>query len=462
MLPRRAFVTHLAAGSASLLAGCASGVVTKRPPGFRLATFEVDVTVPIGHALMGGGIAPAKEIGDRLYARGLVVLGGDKPIVIVSVEWCEIRNEAYEAWRSALAHAVGTDPERVLVSSVHVHDAPVADLGAEQRLRAQGGTASVCDPAFHHAAVKRVATGLRESLRSARRITHIGTGQAKVDQVASNRRYLLPDAKPAFGRMSTTRDVIARDAPEGVIDPWLKTLSFWDGDQPVAALHAYAVHPMSGYGQGRVSADFVGLARVRRQADDPRVFQIYGSGCSGNVVAGKYNSGAPGTREILAGRLQAAMVEAWKGTRHHPLQQASFRASSLTLAPRDDAGFSVDDLAQRLAGDEKPFGRCLAAMGLSWRERGSAGLPITVPAIDFGPAQLLLLPAEAYVEYQLFAQRQRPDSFVLTLGYGECAPGYIPTEQAWQEKDSNLHDWCWVAPGAEERMRRAIREALAR
>jgi hypothetical protein len=83
-----------------------------------------------------------------------------------------------------------------------------------------------------------------------------------------------------------------------------------------------------------------------------------------------------------------------------------------------------------------------------------------MPVIDFGPAQLLLLPAESYVEYQLFAQSVRPDSFVIAVGYGESAPGYIPIEKAWAENDSNLRDWCWVAPGAEARMKEAIVEAL--
>ena len=35
------------------------------------------------------------------------------------------------------------------------------------------------------------------------------------------------------------------------------------------------------------------------------------------------------------------------------------------------------------------------------------------------PAQLVLLPAESYVEYQLLAQKLRPDDFVLVMGYGE-------------------------------------------
>ena len=52
-----------------------------------------------------------------------------------------------------------------------------------------------------------------------------------------------------------------------------------------------------------------------------------------------------------------------------------------------------------------------------------------------------MLPGEAYVEYQLFAQQCRPDSFVVAVGYGEGATGYIPTEKHIAEGDGNLSDW---------------------
>ena len=242
----------------------------------------------------------------------------------------------------------------------------------------------------------------------------------------------------------------------------LKTLSFWNGDEPVAALHCYATHPMSHYGQGDVSSDFVGLARQRRQQDLPRVEHLYASGCSGNITAGKYNDGAPANRPVLAERISRAMEQAWTSTRRQRLDQIRFRNVKLRLEPRNSPGFTVADLERRLASDPKPFNQCLAALGLSWRRRANAGHEIDLPMLDFGPAQLLLLPAESYVEFQLFAQEQQPDSFVMTLGYGECAPGYIPTGRAWDEGDTNLGDWCWVAPGAERAMKRAIQTALAK
>jgi hypothetical protein len=443
--------------AASLGAGLA---VAADSDGLRLATFVAEVTPPLKHPCMGGGIAPVARIDDPLFAHGLVLLGAGKPVAVVAVDWCEIRNDAYERWRAAVAEAVKTEPQRVLVSCLHQHDAPIADLEAERILKAHKAAGSICDLDFHEQAVKRVAKAAADCLRKARRVNHLGTGQARVSEVASNRRYPGPDSKPRFDRTSATRDAKAREQPEGTTDPWLKTLSFWDGDKPLAALSCYATHPMSYYGKGGVSADFVGMARKRRQADDPAVFQVYASGCSGNVTAGKYNDGSPDNRPVLADKVYKAMAAAWKATERRPLKQIDFKTVSLRLEPRGGEGFTVEGLTKRLTTDAKPFGQCLAALGLSWRKRADAGHTIDVPVLDFGPAQLLLLPAESYVEFQLQAQKLRPDSFVMTLGYGECAPGYIPTERAVEEKDGNLSDWCWVAPGAEKAMTKALEAAL--
>ena len=74
--------------------------------------------------------------------------------------------------------------------------------------------------------------------------------------------------------------------------------------------------------------------------------------------------------------------------------------------------------------------------------------------------RIFCVPGESYVEYQLAAQKMRPDSFVLVAGYGEGGTGYIPTEKHWEEKDGNLGDWCWVHPGAEKPLLQAIESAL--
>jgi hypothetical protein len=363
-------------------------------------------------------------------------------------------------FRSQIAKALDTDPVRVMLCSLHQHDAPIADLEAQQLLEHHRAKGAICDPEFHEQVVKRVAAAAKASLARARPVTHVGTGQAVVEKVASNRRYLDEAGRVRYDRMSATRDPKIRAADEGTIDPVLRTLSFWDGTTPLAALSAYATHPMSYYGRGGISADFVGLARKRRQARTPDVLQVYVSGCSGNVTAGKYNDGSADRRVELADRIDRAMTAAWANTKTVPVTTASLRSVLLTLEPRTSKGFSADELTARLKTDARPFGRCLAALGLSWQNRALAGKPIDVPVLDLGAAVLTVLPAESYVEFQLLAQKQRPDQFVVVAGYGECGPGYIPIERAWREGDGNLSDWCWVNPGSEKRMADAIARAL--
>ena len=62
----------LALAAASLGAGLAPGADEDR---FRLATFVAEVTPPLKHPLMGGGIAPAARVEGPLFTHGLVLLG---------------------------------------------------------------------------------------------------------------------------------------------------------------------------------------------------------------------------------------------------------------------------------------------------------------------------------------------------------------------------------------------------
>jgi hypothetical protein len=77
------------------------------PAEFRLATFAADVTPPLGHPLMGGGIVPAREVLDPLSAMGFVLLGVGRSVVLAAIDWCEIHNG-------------------------HTIDVPVLDLGSAQ------------------------------------------------------------------------------------------------------------------------------------------------------------------------------------------------------------------------------------------------------------------------------------------------------------------------------------------
>ena len=65
--------------------------------------------------------------------------------------------------------------QRVLVASLHQHDAPVADLAAENLLAKVGMPGGIMDFAFHEDTVQRMAESARESLERRRPVTAIGT-----------------------------------------------------------------------------------------------------------------------------------------------------------------------------------------------------------------------------------------------------------------------------------------------
>src|SRR5262249_54468939 len=246
---------------------------------FRLAAFRADVTPPLGHPLCGGWVRPAVAVEDPLFALGVVLLSDGSPVVLCAVDWCEISNHDHFLWRQALAAAAGTTPERVAVQCVHQHDAPWPDREA-QRLLVRAGTRAgahevgggadlplMMDEAWCDQAAARVADAVRRALPEARPVTHLPIGEAAGGMVGSHRRRYGPDGKVRAVRSSACPDPELRAEPEGLIDPMLKTVSLWDGEEPLAVLHYYAVHPMSHYGEGRVSADFAGHARDRRTAE---------------------------------------------------------------------------------------------------------------------------------------------------------------------------------------------------
>jgi len=216
---------------------------------------------------------------------------------------------------------------------------------------------------------------------------------------------------------------------------------------------------MSFYGRGEVTSDFVGLARERRQRDDPSIAQIYVSGCSGDVTAGKFNTGSLDDRHALVDRMYRAMVAAWENTRRTPLTQSVLRNTELQLEFHPDPSLTEEALRAALDDTSRTVEqRILAAMGLSSRQRVAAGQPIDFPCLDLGPAQIVLFPGESFVGLQLMAQQMRPDAFVMSIGFGECWPGYVATDAAFQ--DGFYDDWQWVGPSSEQRIRAALQRVL--
>ncbi len=427
----------------------------------RVATFEADVTPPLGTPLCDALVVPAKLIVDPLAARGIVLLSDQKPIVLCAVDWVGVGNAGHTAFRDALAEAVGTTRDRVAVHCLHQHDAPGCDFLADDLLKPFQLNDQLFNAPFARKAIAKVAAAAKKATETARVVTHVGVGRAKVEEVASNRRVLGADGKVKAVRYSATKDAKVRAEPEGVIDPFVHLLCLWSDDTALASLTTYATHPQSHYGKGGVSCDFPGLARGLRDRATPKPLHVHFNGAGGNVTAGKYNDGDPMNRMVLADRLARGMKAAFDEQTKSPVssQDLGWRVVSAAL-PLSKA-YTVKDLETRLAdGKLDAKERLKAARNLAWAQRCEAGDKLDLACLTLGSARVLHMPGELFVEYQLAAQKMRPGEPVLMAAYGDYGPGYIGVAEAYSQGGYETGPVSRVAPQVEAVLMAAMRELL--
>lgn len=384
----------------------------------QVAVFDIDVTPPVGYKMPYGVVINGWDLG--LRAKGIVLSGSGQPVVLVSLDWLGIANDCYDEFKRSLARAAGTGPERVAVHVVHQHDAPYPQ--------------DYLNDNFALSVIHRLEMAVTNSLANAVPVTHIGLGEAQVYKVASSRRILGDDGKVKAMRWTACKDSALRSEPEGLIDPVLSAVSFWNGDKPVVVLNFYATHPQSYYGTGVPNPDYPGIARFYRQLSMPNAMQVYFTGAGGNVGAGKYNDGSPENRGVLAGRVADGMKRAWENTRR-------------TSVTASDIGWSFESVSLPLDS--------VKADKVLW-ERYRAGIKVDLQCLTIGDkARILFMPGELLVEYQLSAKKMRPDLFVAMAAYGDLGFGYIPRAEAFSQGGYEA-DVAKVTPEAETVLLNAI------
>lgn len=372
------------------------------PAGMRVATFRCDITPPLGQPLAGADAL--KTVQQPLLAKGVVLEAGGQRYVLCALDWCILANDSYRSMRGKVAAAAGTDAARVALQCVHQHTAPIVGFDDSEPTPATDPKTPRPDPKAYQAIGDRLAAAVKESLDRFEPFDRVGTGQAKVDRVASDRR--IKDAAGKIPvRWSLTKDLAVRNLPEGHIDPYLKTITLAAGEKPLVRLHYYATHPQTLYRDGRATSDVPGDAREGLEQKEG-VFQIYFNGCGGDITLGKYNDGTPECRAALAARLRAGMEAAIAATRLVPATAIQWQTYPLSLPWKTQPGSNRKD-------DCRP--------------------PIELTALKIGNIHIVHLPGEPMLCFQQFAQSIRPNDFVAVAGYGDGATGYICPESAFGE-----------------------------
>ena len=365
-----------------------------------IAVFDVNATPPVDTQLTYEQMEYSDDL--SLRARGIVILGNDLPIVLCAIDWIGISNESQDAFKVAIAEAAGTIPNNVAIHTVHQHDAPISDFTAEKLLKEKNIPLGSFDGTFDRKVIADLQIAIRKCLKDTNEVTAIGLGSAYVEKVASNRRIYKKNGRVVTMRGSSSKDSLLRSMPEGLIDPEISLISFWNGEKPLAVLSFYATHPQSYYLTQKANPDFPGIARYMRQLAVPDALHVHFNGAGGNIAAGKYNDGSHENRLTLATRLADGMKRAWENTKKQDItaKDLGWYTENLFLPYNDN----VQEIEKTMLEENDRF--LANNMGkLGWYKRRNQGKGIEIACLRINDARVLFMPGELFVENQLAAKK---------------------------------------------------------
>lgn len=423
----------------------------------KIALFKVDVTPPIGAQL---AYSRNEQIGTPIFIRGILLDDGQARAVILASDFIYYWGEAWYAWRRAVAAVAKTSADRVFLHAIHQHDS--IRVTPEWNDLCQLSGVEAVDADYCHDTLDKLTRAVGKAVAGNwQQISHLLTAERRVAGLAANRRLLNAQDECFAMRFSMCHDPQLQKLPVGVIDPMLRTIAFADSESKlVAALHFYATHPMGAYLRRMVSQDVPGVALdYAEQELENGPFNLYLTGCGGNVTFGKYNVADPEhALTLLGNRLGAAIVANLRHLEEQPMSAMTFATATFDypLDPTITEAAMQTRVEQAPPGqpDRQAISRLLIAR--NWEQWRHCNLY----RLSLGPdVHLLSLPGEMCVEYQLYAQSLIPERFLACAAYGNCTYHYIPTAAMFAEGGYEPRGSI-TTPAVEKRLKQALLEVL--
>jgi neutral ceramidase len=399
---------------------------------------------------------------DPLLASALYVCDGPTAVMFVGADVIFVPKALALRARQRIAAATGVPASHVMVTATHTHSGPstVKYLSNEA-----DAVVPEPDPRF----LGRLEDGIvaaAAAAHSGARPAQLGLGVADGSAVGGNRR---DPAGPSNPRMPV---LAVRAAADGA---------------PIAVMLVCSMHPTVLHEDSTlVSGDFPGLARQYLQQTVLKGCPvIWHTGPAGNqsprhVTRG--NTFAEAKR--LGEALGASIADSLASIQYEDGITIGCRQAFVELPLRDfpaeqDAGKRLTQVKERLdqlrrSGADPRVVRTaecdwfgaeesliLARAAQSGRLQGVAAtcMPAEIQAIRLGRWTFVGWQGEVFVDFALEVQRQRPDTFVISLANGELQ-GYLVTAEAVAEQGYEASNGLFLSPQSGEMLVRGTLDLL--
>jgi hypothetical protein len=156
------------------------------------------------------------------------------------------------------------------------------------------------------------------------------------------------------------------------------------------------------------------------------------------------------------------MAAAWQASEKRSVDGATIDWATTDVALPPGKHLDESELMQTIGDKNVPeFDRLQAVRHLQFLRECQAGRKTTLSRLRIGDVDLLHLPGELFVEYQLAAQQLRPNSTVCVAAYGDYGPGYIGLHDSYAQGGYETSERASrVAPSVEGALMRGIENLI--
>ena len=410
---------------------------------------EADITPKMGTQLAGdiGRPRPVEEIGDPLFVQALVITDGSKKLCVLSLDILAVNDPRANEFRAAVAHAIGTDFESVMMHVTQTHSAPSighffcrdsCDLMPSDKswewLR--GG-----DSDYDAFALKQTidaATRANTQLEP----VEVGAAMDLDDRVAFNRRFIMRDGSSQMG-VQDRQGVLQREGP---MDPDVSVVSFRNkaGEVLGVMLH-HTCHPVHGYPTRVVSADWPGQWRNgMREAIGGRCIPMVINGCCGNIICQNALDPTYKRDQVRMGKLLTETgLRAYEQIKYESELTLDRQAFTLPIPLREVEPELLAEAKQMLADHPEPVMRTDVPGAVEWKwvyavgrididnwRRELTNFDYYIQGFRIGRIALAAVMGEPFVEAQLDMKRQSPVARTIIAHMSNGYVGYLPTPAA--------------------------------
>ena len=429
--------------------------------GLRAGIGIADITPPGGYR-MSGYFSERCSLGasDPLKAKALVLEQGSQRLAYVACDLIGLPSEVTATARERIEMRTGIASSDVVIAATHTHTGPLywgalRDFFHRRAVRREGSDSSeTVDYAAELTA--KIVSAVDEAISQLRPVA-LEAGAVQQPGLAFNRRFHMKDGSVRFNPGVLNPDIVR---PAGPIDPQLGMLflSAAGSSRPVAALINYALHldTVKRENKQLFGADYpCALERCLREKYGPDFCLFFATGTCGDInhidVTRRERPDSEQIGETLA-RTVIANEDRLQSLVPSLAVEREVVTVPLQCVDAEQIAQAGKTLEQ-IESDQVSFiEKVKAYKTLAIKERGGPDIALEVQAMRLSAdVALVCLPGEVFVDLGLAIKKASPFPVTLVAELCQDAPGYIPTQKAFQEGSYETVN-SRIAPGGGERM----------